>query len=110
MFDDVVNLPRVDLNVRDRSGDTPLMITLKKNKTEMFDVLVNHPRVDLNVRDRNGDTVAVWAQKNNKHDELRKILANHWANLSIPITDYETGQELRTLAKQFLVRNRFDDD
>ena len=61
-------------NVVDKNGDSPLMITLKKNRPDMFDVLVNCPRVDLDVKDKNGDTAAMWALKNNNPEALKKIV------------------------------------
>ena len=45
---------RVDWNIKNSDGDTPIMYCLKTNKIEMFRLLLNSPRVDLNTRDRDG--------------------------------------------------------
>merc|ERR1719323_299270 len=83
-------------NVVDNEGDSPLMITLKKNETEMFNVLVDCPRVDLNMRDRNGDTVAMWTLKNNKLEEFKKIVESDRCDPSLADED---GETILTLAR-----------
>ena len=45
---------RVEWNIKNSDGDTPIMYCLKTNKIEMFRLLLNSPRVDLNTRDRDG--------------------------------------------------------
>ena len=45
---------RVEWNIKNSDGDTPIMYCLKTNKMEKFCLLLNCPRVDLNTRDRDG--------------------------------------------------------
>jgi len=92
----LAELEQFNWNVVDMNGDSPLMMTLKKNATDMFDVLVNCPRVDLNMRDRNGDTVAMWTLKNNKLEEFKKIMETDRCDTSI---EDEDGETILTLAR-----------
>ena len=39
-------------NVPDWRGDTPIMLALKEDKTEIVEILLECPRVDVNVVDR----------------------------------------------------------
>ena len=45
---------RVDWNIKNRNGDTPVMYCLKYNKIEMARCLINTPGVDLDTVDRDG--------------------------------------------------------
>lgn len=45
---------RVNWNIKNREGDTPVMFCLKNNKIEMARILLSTPRVNLNTRDRQG--------------------------------------------------------
>ena len=45
---------RLEWNVRDRAGDTPLMFCVKNNKMEMAKVLLNSPSVNPHIPDRDG--------------------------------------------------------
>ena len=45
---------RVDWNIKDRNGDTPVMYCLKNNEIEMARCLINTPGVDLDTVDRDG--------------------------------------------------------
>ena len=47
--------PRVDWNVRNYNGDTPLLDCLKQNKTDLALTLLNNPAVDLDTVDRDGN-------------------------------------------------------
>ena len=46
---------RVDWNIKNSDGDTPLMYCLKNNKMEMARCLINTPGVDHPTVDREGD-------------------------------------------------------
>ena len=50
----VIRDNRINWNIKDSDGDTPIMYCLKTNKMEMFCLLLNSPMVDLNTRDRDG--------------------------------------------------------
>ena len=45
---------RVDWNLKNSDGDTPVMYCLKNNKMEMARCLINTPGVDLDTVDREG--------------------------------------------------------
>ena len=45
---------RVNWNIKNREGDTPLMHCLKDCKTEIAGILLNNPKVDLDIVDSNG--------------------------------------------------------
>merc|ERR1712218_139206 len=45
---------RVDWNIKNRNGDTPVMFCLKNNKIEMARCLINTPGVDLDTVDSEG--------------------------------------------------------
>ena len=45
---------RVNWNIKNSDGDTPLMYCLKNNKMEMARCLINTPGVDLDTVDRDG--------------------------------------------------------
>ena len=45
---------RVDWNVKNRDGVTPVMFCVKNNKIEMARCLINTPGVDLDTVDRDG--------------------------------------------------------
>ena len=50
----VIRDNRINWNIKNPDGDTPIMYCLKTNKMEMFCLLLNSPMVDLNTRDRDG--------------------------------------------------------
>ena len=45
---------RVNWNIKNKEGDTPVMFCLKNNKLEMARILLSTPRVNLNTRDTQG--------------------------------------------------------
>ena len=45
---------RVNWNIKNSAGDTPLMFCLKNNKTHLARCLINTPGVDLDTVDRDG--------------------------------------------------------
>ena len=55
-FNVLLECPRVDLNVRDSSGDTMALWALKNDKLEILKQFVG--RVDVGITDKNGDTLA----------------------------------------------------
>ena len=46
---------RVDWNIKNTQGDTPVMFCLKRNKIEMARCLINTPGVDLDTVDRDSE-------------------------------------------------------
>lgn len=65
---------RVDMNIKNSNGNTPLMYCLKTGRVEMARLLLQDPRVDLDTTDKEGQYPENIARKRN----LRKILAVMW--------------------------------
>ena len=42
---------RIDPNIKDRRGNSPLMFAIKQNLVNLVEVLLPDPRVDLSQRD-----------------------------------------------------------
>ena len=58
---------RVDWNIKDSDGDTPVMYCLKNNKMEMARCLINTPAVDLDIADRDGKYLETIARLKQLH-------------------------------------------
>ena len=65
---------RVDWNIKNSAGDTPVMFCLKTNKIEMARYLINTPGVDLDTVDRDGKYLETIARDNNLTDMLDLLL------------------------------------
>ena len=50
----LLKCPRVDLNMKDKNGDSLIMAALKTDKTDLVKLLLKNPRVDLGTRDSQG--------------------------------------------------------
>jgi len=61
---------RVNWNIKNSAGDTPVMFCLKTNKIEMARCLINTPGVDLDTVDRDGKYLETIARDNNLTDML----------------------------------------
>jgi len=61
---------RVDWNIKNSDGDTPVMFCLKTNKIEKARCLINTPGVDLDTVDRDGKYLETIARDNNLTDML----------------------------------------
>ena len=56
----LANLEKFDCwNVPDENGDTPVMMALRSDKTDLVKILVGCPRVDLTIRDKEGWTLVM---------------------------------------------------
>ena len=95
-FQLLADCPRVNLNVKNASGDTISMWALKNNKLDLYRKLMNTSRLDLNIKDSSGDTMALWALKNNKLDILKHLLDT--PSLDVNVTD-ANGNSLMKIAK-----------
>ena len=76
MLDVLAECPRVDLNLQDEAGDSPIVWCLKNRRMNEFRVLRRNPRVELS-------SAITWAVKNKKHFrvwQLRKALEYRLAN------------------------------
>ena len=61
----LLKCPRVDPNLKNKDGNSPLMKAIKEKKTAMARLLIQCPRVDLRTRDRNGASlqrIARWEE------------------------------------------------
>ena len=61
----LLNCPRVDPNMPDQDGNSPVMIAIKEEKRIVASMLIKCPRVDLRTRDRNGASlqrIARWEE------------------------------------------------
>ena len=47
----LLKCPRVDLNTKDKNGDSLIMVALKTGKIDVVKQLLQHSRVDLSTRD-----------------------------------------------------------
>ena len=45
---------RVDINVKNKNGETPITVAMKGGMTEMVKILLVNPRVDLDTVDQEG--------------------------------------------------------
>ena len=45
---------RVDINIKDKNGETPITLAMKRGKTEMVKILLDNPGVDLDTMDKEG--------------------------------------------------------
>ena len=87
---------RINFNVLDEDGNTPIMWTLKNQWMDRFNILVNCSRIDLNIQDRDGDSIALWALKNNNHGALKQLLTKPGLDVTLKDT---FDDDLKTLAK-----------
>ena len=49
--------PRVDPNIPDQHGDSPVMTAIKEKNIVIARMLIKCPRVDLRVKDKNGSSL-----------------------------------------------------
>ena len=72
---------RVDWNIQNPAGDSPLLHCLKNNKTTMAVTLLNNPAVDLDLEDRDGRHVEDIARSVLRHF-FKKIKSSFDVSLS----------------------------
>ena len=58
----LLKCPRVDLNTKDKNGDSLIMVALKTGKIDVVKQLLQHPRVDLSTRDGQGASLEMIAR------------------------------------------------
>jgi len=83
-------------NVPDRHGDTPIMMALKRDKTEIVEILLRCPRVDLSCRDREGWSLVFRAIQRTKIDVVKMILTKlkkPYSGSSLARIAVEVGEE-----------------
>jgi NTE family protein len=74
--------PRIDVNIQDDNGDTPLHLTLcarypsPSHRKEMFQLLIEHPDIDVNIQNKVGDTPVHHAITLFSGEILRKTTPN----------------------------------
>ena len=69
----LLRCPRVDLNLRNSAGDTPLMWAIKENRRTVLKLLFKCPRVDFKMKDKNGNNLLQIAQKIGKNFFIKFI-------------------------------------
>ena len=85
------NITRATARMKDRDGNTSLMICLKAKKLMLFELIVNSPRVDVTIEDNDGNSVLSFALRY-KMDEYAERLFAKMQNEPPPSTQ-ETGNQ-----------------
>jgi len=67
---------RVNWNIKNQAGETPLMYCLKNRKIAMSRALLQNPRVDRDTQDKDGNYPENIARKK----DLREILDQMWSS------------------------------
>jgi ankyrin repeat protein len=65
---------RVDPDVRNVNGRTPLSIAAEEGHEEILELLLATRRVELESKDVEGRTPLAWSEEN-KHDVVQRLLA-----------------------------------
>ncbi len=55
--------PGIDINAKDKDGNTALIVAVKREHTAIVDLLLAAPGIDINAKDRLGDTALIVAVK-----------------------------------------------
>ena len=53
----LLKCPRVDPNMKDMNGDSPLMKTIKERRVDLARMFIKCPKVDLGTEDENGSSL-----------------------------------------------------
>ncbi|KAH0795968.1 serine/threonine-protein phosphatase 6 regulatory ankyrin repeat subunit B-like isoform X1 [Histomonas meleagridis] len=67
----------VNVNICNRSGDTPLHFACKMNHILIIDYLVSKEEIDINIADKNGDTPLHWATKYGSVEAVKILVQNY---------------------------------
>lgn len=62
--------PALEVNATNQQGDTPLMIAIRNNATDLVKILLQDPRVDLSHQNKHGKTAVSLAAENTEITEL----------------------------------------
>jgi len=65
---------RVDINIKNSNGETPITLAMKMGKTQMVKILLDNPRVDLDTVDKEGKFLENIAREN----DMREVLDLMW--------------------------------
>jgi len=74
--------PKIDPNIQDADGHTPLMLLLKSSSGYLggcsmyISALLSHPKIDVTVKDHKGDTAIDYAKRYKQHNFVR-LLQTH---------------------------------
>ena len=61
---------KIDSNLKDNFGWTPLMLAIRENASECVHLLLDHPPMDPNIKNNNGDSALMHVVKHNKVEYL----------------------------------------
>jgi ankyrin repeat protein len=103
----LLNHPKIDINLENKNGDTPLFLSIKylnnSSSEETLKILLNHPKIDINLQNKNGDTALMIAAKfsdNNAYNFLLECpnidinLQNKNGDTALMIAAFHSNSEL----------------
>lgn len=107
----LIELDKMNLNLRDRNGDTALDYTFRSKNTvlstQLMRKLVHLNRVNLNSQDEKGNTSLHKAVLYKSLDGVREILAYPFLNLNTKNKNLETPLHLSIYTGSELILNEF---
>ncbi|KAF5972618.1 ankyrin repeat protein [Fusarium bulbicola] len=82
---------RLDVNIRDRYGSTPLSVAICHNKLPMVEILLSNPRTCLEIEDRFGRNALWWAKRKGLSgiEKLLCTTANARGSVLRPVDELE---------------------
>merc|ERR1711892_1546362 len=69
----LLTIPGIDVNIKNKAGDTPIVLAYKNNKKDAFKVLVAADGVDLTLKDKDGKTLEDLARDRTDRETLALI-------------------------------------
>ncbi|KAI2503227.1 serine/threonine kinase [Fragilaria crotonensis] len=76
MVRDVLNHEKVNINAKDRDGNTALINAISDGSVEVVRALLTHDGVDVYIKNNDGDTALICAL-NQKKDDVARLLEGH---------------------------------
>ena len=88
----LVNLPNLDINVKNKIGEFPLMMAVKNKDFELVQFLCkSNPTINVNQFDNSNCTSLLYALQQNIFDIAYFLLSRSDINVNIPNNDKETA-------------------
>jgi ankyrin repeat protein len=75
LFDILLKIPGIDVNIRDKNGNTLLIYAIKNELVEIPKILLRDTKIYINAENNEGDTALTLAKKMNQ-SEIIKLLQN----------------------------------
>ncbi|MFO1130143.1 MAG: ankyrin repeat domain-containing protein [Rickettsiales bacterium] len=66
---------KIDINLKDNSGNTFLHLAVIHENTKALEILMNHSKIDPNIQDNNGNTPLHMAIENNSSEMFEKLIS-----------------------------------